>query len=45
MRAQLTAHDGPQELAADLPGEVVYRSHPAAARPVAWSVQVTLESQ
>ncbi|HSD36580.1 MAG TPA: malto-oligosyltrehalose trehalohydrolase [Rhodocyclaceae bacterium] len=45
LRAQLAAHDGPQELAADLPGEVVYRSHPAAAGLAAWSVLITFEAR
>jgi len=45
LRAHLAAHDGPQELANDLPGEVVYRSHPAAAGLAAWSVQVTFEAR
>ncbi len=43
LRAQLAAHDGPAQLAADLPGELVYRSHAPDATVPAWSVQVAIE--
>ena len=40
--AQLAAHPGPSSV--ELPGEVVYRSHPPAALPQPWSVQFALEA-
>ena len=40
--AQLAAHAGPSS--AELPGEVVYRSHPPAAAPPPWSVQLAVEA-
>ena len=39
--AQLAAHEGPG--AEPLPGEIVYRSHPAAAGLPPWSVQFAIE--
>jgi maltooligosyltrehalose trehalohydrolase len=44
LRAQLAAQPGPAELAAELPGRPVYRSHPDAVALPAWSVQVSIES-
>jgi hypothetical protein len=40
--AQLADHDGPSALAARLPGEIVYSSHPPAPALPAWSVQVAI---
>jgi maltooligosyltrehalose trehalohydrolase len=43
--AQLSDHDGPAHLAAGLPGEMVYRSHPADRGLAAWSVHVAIEAR
>jgi maltooligosyltrehalose trehalohydrolase len=42
--AQLAGHDGPPALASGLPGETVYRSHPADDALQAWSVHVAVET-
>jgi len=42
--AQLAAHDGPAGLAASLPGQTVYCSHPSAGTLPAWSVRFALET-
>ena len=41
--AQLADHDGPADLAQALPGQVVYRSHPASVTLPAWSVVASIE--
>jgi len=42
--AQLAAHDGPAGLAASLPGQTVYCSHPSTGTLPAWSVRFALET-
>ena len=42
--AQLASHESPAGLATELPGALVYRSHPVAARLAPWSVQIAIEA-
>jgi maltooligosyltrehalose trehalohydrolase len=44
LRAQLDAQPGPQTQAGQLPGDILYSSHPDAARLPAWSVQAAIET-
>ena len=45
LRAQLAAHEAAEHVAGELPGKVVYRSHPASARAPAWSVVFAMETR
>lgn len=42
--AQLASHESPAGLTTGLPGALVYRSHPLAARLAPWSVQIAIEA-